>query len=305
MVPIKALLRMVANHSSVLCVAWSSNARATGRDTWSSTQAWKAISVRCVPSAVLAKTISSPTWRLDFIFLLSDLIPLHVVFDHYLNVSISLLHDLILLRLTKKCRNKAKDVLKLSSWHHAVLEIRRGLTLKPVPIFFPGTSAPGPGWDVSVWTLSLYLLPSLQPEASHALPPALPTHRRQGERGDHHRHGGRGLPDGWRQFRRHESDGGVPAALGRSAADVPSSRGVLQSHPHQGGATRARPVRALPLQHLQGPCQQQRQLPGPTRSRGRSRRQIQPQRSDHSLLIQPWHHYQNGHWPAYEAFRLA
>lgn len=137
MVPIKALLRMVANHSSVLCVAWSSNARATGRDTWSSTQAWKAISVRCVPSAVLAKTISSPTWRLDFIFLLSDLIPLHVVFDHYLNVSISLLHDLILLRLTKKCRNKAKDVLKLSSWHHAVLEIRRGLTLKPVPIFFP------------------------------------------------------------------------------------------------------------------------------------------------------------------------
>lgn len=72
---------------------------------------------------------------MDFIFLLSDLIPIHVVFDHYLNVYISLLHDLTLLRLTKKCRNKAKDVLKLCSWRHAVLEIRRGLTLKPVPIF--------------------------------------------------------------------------------------------------------------------------------------------------------------------------
>lgn len=62
---LKALLRMVANHSSVLCVDLSLNARATGRDTWSSTQAWKATSVPCVHSAVLAKTILSPTWRWD------------------------------------------------------------------------------------------------------------------------------------------------------------------------------------------------------------------------------------------------
>lgn len=62
---LKALLRMVANHSSVLSAGWSSNARATGRDTWSSTQAWKATSAPCVPFVVLVKTISSPTWRWD------------------------------------------------------------------------------------------------------------------------------------------------------------------------------------------------------------------------------------------------
>lgn len=62
---LKALLRMVANHSSVLSAGWSSNARATGRDTWSSTQAWKATSAPCVPFVALVKTISSPTWRWD------------------------------------------------------------------------------------------------------------------------------------------------------------------------------------------------------------------------------------------------
>lgn len=62
---LKALLRMVANHSSVLSAGWSSNARATGRDTWSSTQAWKATSAPCVPFVVLVKTIWSPTWRWD------------------------------------------------------------------------------------------------------------------------------------------------------------------------------------------------------------------------------------------------
>lgn len=76
---LKALPRMVANRSSVLCVDWSSNARATGRDTWSSTQAWKATSVLCVPSVVLAKTILSPTWRwkdMDFLHLVT-LHPFH------------------------------------------------------------------------------------------------------------------------------------------------------------------------------------------------------------------------------------
>lgn len=80
---LKALLRMVANHSSVLYVDWSSNARATGRDTWSSTQAWKAISVLCVPSAVLVKTISSPTWRwdnMDFCFVTPTLFILFILF---------------------------------------------------------------------------------------------------------------------------------------------------------------------------------------------------------------------------------
>lgn len=62
---LKALLRMVANHSSVLSAGWSSNARATGRDTWSSTRAWKATSAPCVPFVALVKTISSPTWRWD------------------------------------------------------------------------------------------------------------------------------------------------------------------------------------------------------------------------------------------------
>lgn len=39
LVALKALPRMAANHSSVLYVDWSSNARATGKDTWLSTQA--------------------------------------------------------------------------------------------------------------------------------------------------------------------------------------------------------------------------------------------------------------------------
>lgn len=60
---LKALRRTAANHSSALCADWSSNARATGRGTWSSTRAWKATSAPCAPFAVLEKTISSPTWR--------------------------------------------------------------------------------------------------------------------------------------------------------------------------------------------------------------------------------------------------
>lgn len=121
--------------------------------------------------------------------------------------------------------------------------------------FSPGTSAPGPGRDLSVWTLPLYLIPTFQPEAPHALPPALPPLRSQGERGADHRHGGRRLPDGWQRLGRPEGDRTVPAAVRLSAADVASARGLLQSHPHQGGAAGKGSLRALALQHVQGPSQ--------------------------------------------------
>lgn len=172
---------------------------------------------------------------------------------------------------------------------------KSSLTVLP----FPGTSAPGPGRDFSVWTLPLYLLPSFQPEAPHALPPALPPFRSQGERRADHWHGGRRLPDGRQWLGGPEGDRNVPAAVRHSAADV-SRWGLLQSHPHQGGAAGTRSLHALALQHVQGPSWQHCKFLGSTRCGDRS--QIQSQWS-HCLPLQPWHQYQDRHWPAHETLR--
>lgn len=170
-------------------------------------------------------------------------------------------------------------------------------------LLFPGTSAPGPGRDLSVWTLPLHLLPSLQPEAPHALPPALPPFRSQGERGADHWHGGRRLPDGRQWLGGPEGGRNVPAAAGRSAAEVVSGWGLLQSHPHQRGAAGKRSLHALTLQHVQGPSWQHCKFLGSTRCGARSQIQSQWSQWSQRLPLQPWHQYQDRHRPAYETLR--
>lgn len=208
-----------------------------------------------------------------------------------------------------------KQVVRQFGVWHGLAEKSRAFVVKTLHkyckssltvLLFPGTSAPGPGRDLPVWTLPLYLLPSFQPEAPHALPPALPPFRSQGEGGADHWHGGRRLPDGWQWLGGPEGHRNVPAAVRHSAADVVSSWGLLQSHPHQGGAAGKRSLHALTLQHVQGPSWQHCKFLGSTR--GGDRSPIQSQWSQwsqlpHRLPVQPWHQYQDRHWPAYETLR--
>lgn len=86
----------------------------------------------------------------------------------------------------------------------------------------PGPPASGPGRDVPVRTLPFHLLAPLQPQAPHALSPALPPlwvrlRRGQGQGRGHHGHGGRGVTPGRFQPR------GIPPPVGRREPELPCS----------------------------------------------------------------------------------
>lgn len=151
-----------------------------------------------------------------------------------------------------------------------------------------GAPASGPRRDVPVRAVSLHLIAPLQPEAAHALPPALPPDRAQGQRGAvHRRRGGRGRAG----VRRRQ------LAVSRS---VPGpGRPLIQSHAHQRGASGRCSDAALPAgqratgqqQQLTGSAQDQRQSTGS--GLGHAGR----------LALQPRHQHQDGHGSPHEALR--